>query len=172
MTVKAVSALAFVVLGLLVPAAAVAQLQTGTILVKAVDEHGAPIPGVTLTVSGAAIIGGQIIPRTSFLIAGAYPTGAQLTVAGHKWDARLAVVDGSPVRGRNFFGSNRPPRMANWVAGFGITPYIGVRLGAAFASGPYARAAEPFVANKSPGDRSGCRPRVVTACRLHRPRSQ
>lgn len=90
------------------------------------------------------------IPRT-FLIAGSYPFGAQLTVAARKWDARLAAIDASPVRGRPFFGSNKPPRMANWVAGFGVTPHIGLRVGAAFASGPYAKLSE--VVDKSRGDR-------------------
>jgi hypothetical protein len=92
------------------------------------------------------------IPRP-FLIAGAYPFGAQLTVAGQRWDARAAVIDASPVRGRNLLGSNKPPRMTNWVAGFGVTPHVGLRLGAAFAYGPYVKASEPFIVNKAQGDR-------------------
>jgi hypothetical protein len=91
------------------------------------------------------------IPR-SFLIAGSYPFGAQLTLAAKRWDARVAAIDASPVRGRNFFGSNRPSRMANWVAGFGVTPHIGLRVGAAFAYGPYAKARE--VRDQSRGDRT------------------
>jgi hypothetical protein len=91
------------------------------------------------------------IPR-SFLIAGAYPFGAQFTLAAQKWDARVAVIDSSPVRGRPFFGSNKPPRMANWVAGFGVTPHIGLRLGAAFAYGPYATVDE--VVDPTLGDRT------------------
>jgi hypothetical protein len=91
------------------------------------------------------------IPRV-FLIGGNYPLGAQLTLAGQSWDARAAVIDASPVRGRNIFGANKPPRMANWVAGFGVTPHIGVRLGAAFAYGPYAKASE--VTDQRFGDRT------------------
>ena len=70
------------------------------------------------------------LPRT-FLIAAAYPLGAQATVSGRGWDARAAVLDSSPVRGRPFFGSNKPPRLLNTVVGFGITPHIGLRVGAA-----------------------------------------
>jgi hypothetical protein len=92
------------------------------------------------------------LPRTlrTFLIAGSYPFGAQLTLATGKWDARVAAIDASPVRGRNMIGSNTP-RMANWVAGFGVTPHIGLRVGAAFAYGAYAKAEE--VVDPSLGDR-------------------
>jgi hypothetical protein len=92
------------------------------------------------------------IPRTTFLIAGTYPFGAQVTLATQRWDARVALIDASPVRGRNFFGSNKPPRMANWVAGLGITPHIGLRLGTAFAYGPYVKASE--LVNTRLGDRT------------------
>ena len=92
------------------------------------------------------------IPRT-FLIAGTYPFGAQVTVAGNRWDARVAAIDASPVRGRNLLGSNKPPRMTNWVAGVGVTPYIGLRFGAAVAHGPYAKASELAIVNKTHGDR-------------------
>jgi len=91
------------------------------------------------------------IPQV-FLIAGAYPLGAQLTVAKRAWDARVAIIDSSPVRGRPFFGSRKPPRMANWVAGVGVTPKIGIRLGAAVAYGPYARRSE--VVDQTRGDRT------------------
>jgi len=89
-------------------------------------------------------------PSTN-LLAAAYPLGARVTVSGARWDARAAVIDSSPVRGRPFFGDNKPPRMANVVAGFGVTPYIGVRFGVAVAAGDYA--AEQEVRNKSRGDR-------------------
>jgi len=89
-------------------------------------------------------------PSTN-LLAAAYPLGAKVTVSGAKWDARAAVIDSSPVRGRPFFGDNKPPRMANVVAGFGVTPYIGLRFGVAIAAGDYA--AEQEVRDKSRGDR-------------------
>ena len=88
---------------------------------------------------------------TTFLVAAAYPLGAKLTVSGARWDARAAVVDSSPVRGRPFFGDNKPPRMANVVAGAGFTPYVGLRFGVAAAIGDYADESE--VRDKSRGDR-------------------
>jgi hypothetical protein len=90
------------------------------------------------------------IPRT-FLIAAAYPLGSQITVATRGWDARAAVIDSSPVRGRPFFGANKPPRMANVVAGFGVTPRVGLRLGVAVAHGAYAATSE--VRDQSRGHR-------------------
>ena len=88
---------------------------------------------------------------TTFLLAAAYPLGAKVTVSGSKWDARLAVIDSSPIRARPFFGDNKPPRMANLVAGFGVTPHIGLRFGAAIGSGSYAAARE--VRDATRGDR-------------------
>jgi hypothetical protein len=88
---------------------------------------------------------------TTFLIAAAYPLGAKVTVSGAKWDARAAVIDSSPIRGRPFFGDDKPPRMTNVVAGVGFTPYIGLRFGAAAATGDYADAGE--VRDPARGDR-------------------
>ncbi len=42
----------------------VAQVQTGSILVKVVDEQGAVVPGVTATISGPALVAGQMIGVT------------------------------------------------------------------------------------------------------------
>ncbi len=89
-------------------------------------------------------------PSTT-LIGAAYPLGAKVTVSGAKWDARAAVTDSSPIRGRPFFGDNKPPRMANVVLGAGITPHIGLRLGGAVSTGNYA--AESEVRDKTHGDR-------------------
>ena len=88
----------------------------------------------------------------TFLLAASYPLGAKLTVSGAGWDARAAVTDSSPIRGRAFFGDNQPPRMANVMVGAGFTPHIGVRLGGAVAYGPYAAATE--VRDPSRGDRT------------------
>ena len=76
-------------------------------------------------------------PSTN-LLAAAYPLGAKVSVSGAKWDARAAVIDSSPIRGRSFFGNDKPPRMANFVAGAGLTPYIGLRFGVAVGTGAYA----------------------------------
>ena len=89
---------------------------------------------------------------TNFLLAASYPLGAQVTVSAKKWDARAAVTDGSPVRGRLFFGANKPPRMANLIFGAGVTPHIGVRIGASLAHGGYAGSGE--VRNPARGDRN------------------
>jgi hypothetical protein len=43
---------------------AVAQVQTGSILVKAVDEQGAVLPGVTVTISSAVLVAGQMTSVT------------------------------------------------------------------------------------------------------------
>lgn len=88
---------------------------------------------------------------TTFLLAAAYPLGAKITVSGAKWDARAAIVDGSPIRVRPFFGDNKPPRMRNLVAGIGVTPYIGLGVGVAAATGSYA--AESEVRDPAGGDR-------------------
>ena len=89
-------------------------------------------------------------PSTN-LLAAAYPLGAKVTLSGAKWDARAAVFDGSPIRNRPFFGDNKPPRLANVVAGAGFTPYIGLRFGVAVGTGAYAAQSE--VRDRTRGDR-------------------
>ncbi len=77
---------AVVLVWLSVPGAAIAQLQTGTILVQAVDEQGAAMPGVTLTITSASIIAGQVegvtdsvgIYRLRNLVSGTYNVKADL----------------------------------------------------------------------------------------------
>jgi hypothetical protein len=90
------------------------------------------------------------IPRV-YLIAGAYPLGAQATVSSGAWDARVAVTDSSPVRGRPFFHANGQPRLRNTVAGVGFKPLFGMRIGAAVAHGAYASVDE--VVDTTRGDR-------------------
>jgi hypothetical protein len=89
---------------------------------------------------------------TTFLLAASYPLGARLTVSGRKWDARTAITDSSAIRGRPSFGDDKPPRMANYMFGAGVTPRIGVRIGGAVAYGPYAAASE--VSDPSRGNRT------------------
>ena len=89
---------------------------------------------------------------TTFLLAASYPLGAKVTVSGARWDARAAVTDSSAIRGRPFFGDNKPPRMANVMAGAGFTPRIGLRFGGAIAYGPYA--AQEEVRDPRRGDRA------------------
>jgi hypothetical protein len=87
----------------------------------------------------------------TYLLAAAYPLGAQVTASGRLWDVRAAITDSSPVRTRPFIGANSQPRMANVIVGGGVTPRAGLRLGASFAHGGYAGASE--VRNSSGGDR-------------------
>lgn len=88
---------------------------------------------------------------TTFLLAASYPLGAKVTFSGSKWDVRTAVTDSSAIRGRPFFGGDKPPRMANYMVGAGFTPYIGLRVGGSVAYGPYAEERE--VRDPSRGDR-------------------
>ena len=88
---------------------------------------------------------------TTYLLAASYPFGTQITLSSATWDARVAFTDSSPVRGRPFFGDHKPPRLLNTVVGGGVTPRTGLRVGAAFAAGPWASATE--VRDKSKGDR-------------------
>ena len=62
------------------------------------------------------------IPRM-FLIAGNVPARRASHGGGAPRGTRAwPLIDSSPVRGRSFFGANKPPRLGNWVAGFGVTP--------------------------------------------------
>jgi hypothetical protein len=82
-------------------------------------------------------------PRTN-LLGAVYPFGGQVTVSGARWDARAAVIDTSPLRRRRILYelSTNPPRFGNIVAGAGVTPFVGFRVGASMARGGWARAGE------------------------------
>ena len=76
-------------------------------------------------------------PRVS-TIASTYPLGGQLTLSTTRWDARLALVSSAPTRVSVINGANNPRATPVIVAGGGITPTIGLRVGAAIATGVYA----------------------------------
>lgn len=80
-------------------------------------------------------------PRLT-LLGAIYPYGVTATVSGSKWDARVAIIDTSPMRSRRVFGSVKPPRFANVVVGGGVTPLIGLRIGASVTQGGWKRAGE------------------------------
>jgi len=80
-------------------------------------------------------------PRTN-LLGAVYPFGGQVTVSGTHWDTRAAVIDTSPLRRRRILASENPPRFGNVVAGAGVTPFVGFRVGASVARGGWARAGE------------------------------
>ena len=87
-------------------------------------------------------------PRVN-LLSGIYPLGAQATASATHWDARVAVIDTSPLRLRRvfadpnppLFGGN-PPRFTNAVVGGGVTPFVGFRVGASITHGGWLRAGE------------------------------
>jgi hypothetical protein len=80
-----------------------------------------------------------------------YPLALQVTASAARWDARAALLGSSPVRVRPLTGANKPPASPQIALGGGVTPHIGLRLGASFARGPYAKASE--VTDPSRGDR-------------------
>ena len=80
-------------------------------------------------------------PRVN-LLSGLYPLGAQATLSMRHWDARVAVMDTSPLRLRRVFGPVNPPRFPTGVVGGGVTPFVGFRVGASIARGGWLRAGE------------------------------
>jgi hypothetical protein len=87
-------------------------------------------------------------PRIN-LLSGIYPLGAQATMSATHWDARVAVIDTSPLRLRRVFGDpnppnfgGNPPRFTNAVIGGGVTPFVGFRVGASLTHGGWLRAGE------------------------------
>jgi hypothetical protein len=71
------------------------------------------------------------------LLSGGYPLGAMVSTSGLRWDARAGVTDGTPARNRKMMSSNRPEAEPQFVAGGGVTPVAGLRLGAGYAYGLY-----------------------------------
>jgi hypothetical protein len=71
-------------------------------------------------------------------IAGTYPLGGQLTLSTTRWDARVALVSSAPTRSYVLNADANPKSAPVVVAGGGVTPTIGLRLGVAIAAGTYA----------------------------------
>ncbi len=80
---------------------------------------------------------GADVPRVS-LISAVYPWGAQLAASSDHWDVRAAVVDRAAVEFWN--AASDAARGPNAIAGAGITPRQGMRIGVAGARGRYAEA--------------------------------
>ena len=70
-------------------------------------------------------------------VAATYPLGGQVTVSTMRWDARAAVVSSAPTRTYVINNADNPAATPVLVAGAGITPTVGLRVGAAYASGLY-----------------------------------
>jgi hypothetical protein len=80
-------------------------------------------------------------PRAT-LLGPMYPYGASVTLSGGRWDGRAAVVDTSPLRSRRVFGAGNPPRFVNVVLGGGVTPVVGLRVGASITRGGWLKGGE------------------------------
>lgn len=76
------------------------------------------------------------------LLGAVYAFGANGTISGDHWDARVAVIDTSPLRTRRIFADTNPPRFNNVVVGGGVTPFVGLRVGASVTHGGWQRANE------------------------------
>jgi hypothetical protein len=76
------------------------------------------------------------------LLGAVYAFGANATVSGDHWDARVAVIDTSPLRTRRIFANTNPPRFDNVVVGGGVTPFVGLRVGASVTHGGWQQANE------------------------------
>jgi hypothetical protein len=76
-------------------------------------------------------------------IAASYPLGALTTLSTRWWDARAAIVNSAPSRRYALNARSGNPRATPvFIAGGGITPRAGLRIGASMASGQYATAGE------------------------------
>jgi hypothetical protein len=83
-------------------------------------------------------------------IAGTYPLGGEFTASTAMWDARAAVINSMPVRTYVINNTTPNPRATPAiVAGGGITPKVGLRLGVSLAQGDYATKDEMTVPNSS-----------------------
>jgi hypothetical protein len=96
------------------------------------------LPASLFTSLPSTEVGG---PRAT-LLGAVYAFGANATVSGDHWDARVAVIDTSPLRTRRIFASANPPRFDNVVVGGGVTPFVGLRVGASVTHGGWQRANE------------------------------
>ncbi|HEY3045476.1 MAG TPA: hypothetical protein VGJ39_15705 [Vicinamibacterales bacterium] len=91
------------------------------------------------------------VPRVS-AISQTYPLSAQATVSSTHWDARGALLNAAPTRNYAVGRPIRPRQTPAFVAGAGVTPLTGLRIGVSLAQGHYATAAE--VTGPAPADRS------------------
>jgi hypothetical protein len=67
------------------------------------------------------------------LLSANYPIGVHVSTSGDRWDARVATIDRAPVD--VWTARDGTPRRLNVVAGAGVTPRQGVRIGMAAARG-------------------------------------
>lgn len=75
------------------------------------------------------------------MMSAGYPLGAIVSASGTWWDLRGGVTDSSPARPRAPLEDDQNPAMAQVIAGGGITPRAGARIGVGIARGGYRKAA-------------------------------
>jgi hypothetical protein len=75
-------------------------------------------------------------------LASTYPLGGQLTVSSSGWDARVAVLASAPTRIYVINGARNPRSRPALVAGAGVAPRAGLRLGVSVARGEWATRGE------------------------------
>jgi hypothetical protein len=88
--------------------------------------------GVTVEADAPGV---QLYPLT-------YPTGAQMSFSTRAWDARVGVVDTTPLRVRWPLEKDEPPPAAHVLLAGGVTPRMGLRVGGWFMRGAWAKASE------------------------------
>jgi hypothetical protein len=71
-------------------------------------------------------------------LASSYPLGTQVTISGSRWDTRGALITSSPTRQYVINGGDRVRGTPVMVAGGGLTPRPGLRLGLSVARGAHA----------------------------------
>jgi hypothetical protein len=71
------------------------------------------------------------------MMSGGYPLGVVAAASGSWWDLRGGATDSTPARPQLELQSARAPAYAQLVAGGGITPVAGLRVGVGFARGRY-----------------------------------
>jgi hypothetical protein len=75
------------------------------------------------------------------MMSAGYPLGAMVSTSGAWWDLRGGVTDSTPARPRAQLKKELRPVMAQVIAGGGITPHPGLRIGVGLARGGYRKAA-------------------------------
>lgn len=75
------------------------------------------------------------------MMSAGYPLGAIVSTSGTWWDLRGGVTDSSPARPRAPLEDHQHSAMAQVIAGGGITPRAGTRIGVGLARGGYRKAA-------------------------------
>jgi hypothetical protein len=76
-------------------------------------------------------------PRVS-AVSATYPLGAQVSLSTTMWDARAAVINSAPTRTYVLGAATKPRQTPVLVAGAGVTPATGLRVGVSMAHGAYA----------------------------------